>query len=378
MAVANAASYVFILLLSRAFGPADFGGYSALSTYGLILSVPAGAFQVVVARHVAAADRTSDGVRTAFWAGLALAGATVAISPVLTDVFRLESNWSTVWLGLTLIPMTLTGAYQGILLGTERLGGLSTLYLVTAGGRLLVGSLGALLGLSVVNVFFALFVAAVATAVVGARLCGRRPRAERHDDRALGWEMLGAIVSLGAFVTLTNTDVVLARAYLDDHDSGGYALAATFGRAVCWLTQFAALLIVPRLQHSKARNAIVKGNIAILALGAVGLAIMALDAELWITVAGGSDYVEFASLATACVALGVLWALVQLWLFIEMGQNRRTLGIITWCVLLGQVVAISTRFHESPLQIVAVNAVGATTIIGLGLLRSLRLDRTRT
>lgn len=377
MAVANAVSYVFVLLLSRAFGPADFGGYSALSTYGLILSVPAGAFQVVVARHVAARDHRTDGVRLALWFGIALSGLTVALSPVLTDVFRLESIWSTLWLGLTLVPMTLTGACQGILLGTQRIGALSSLYLVTAAGRLLVGVCAALMGWSVVTVFFSLFLATVGTAVYGAVLCRNHLRTSHAQNRQLTVEMFGAIVSLGAFIALTNSDVVLARAYLDDHDSGGYALAATFGRAVCWLTQFAALLVVPRLQGTRSRAYIIQGNGAILVLGSIGLIIMAIHPEFWMRLAGGAEYVEFATLATACVALGVAWALVQLWLFIEMGRNLKTLGLITWVVLVGQVVAISLFFHESAFQIVAVNAVGALTIVAIGLARAVLLNRSR-
>ena len=71
MALANVLSYVFVLVLSRALGPADFGGFSALSAYGIVLSVPAGALQVIVARHVAGAPPRAAPKRTAISAMMA-------------------------------------------------------------------------------------------------------------------------------------------------------------------------------------------------------------------------------------------------------------------------------------------------------------------
>ena len=53
MAGASALGYVFVVIISRALGPADYGGFSAFNSIGLVLAIPAGAFQVVYARRVA-------------------------------------------------------------------------------------------------------------------------------------------------------------------------------------------------------------------------------------------------------------------------------------------------------------------------------------
>ncbi len=372
MAFANVLSYVFILVLSRAFGPADFGGFSALSSYGIVLSVPAGALQVIVARHIAGAPPNSRGLRTSIVVGTTLAGATILAAPLLTSAFRLDSYWSAIWLGLTLVPMTVVGAFQGILLGRNRLAGLSALYIATAVGRVTAGLGGALAGLSVAQVFALLLLVSVGVAVLGAYLC--RDDLTLRDDRRLAAELVRASISLGAFIALTNVDATLARVFLDDHESGGYALAATFGRGIGWGTQFVALLLVPRMQGPDAAGAFRRANGLILALGLLAVAVVAVAPSFWISLVGGSEYAEFGPLTVACAGLGVLWALVQLALFAEMGLDSPWLGRLTWIVLAVQSALIALWFHDTPYELVAVCAAGAVVIVVSSLVRSRRLQ----
>lgn len=371
MAVANVLSYGVVLVLSRALGPADFGGFAALSAYGIILAVPAGALQVIVARHVAAGSQQVPGVLTACWVGGCLAAVTVVAAPLLTDVFRLANAWPVVWLALTLPPMTFTGAVLGILLGSSRLAALSGLYLATAGGRVAAAMLAAALGLEVAEVFALFCAVAVAVALVGAWSC-RADLARRAREAGLTSELVTATVSLAAFIALTNVDVVLARAFLTDHESGGYALASTFGRAIGWGTQFIALLVVPQMQGPQAARALRRGYALVLVLGLTAVAAVALAPQWWVRTVGGDQYAQFAGLAVACSALGVLWALVQLSLFAEMGRNRPWLGRLTWAGVLLQSGLIAAWWHESPLQIVAVCAVTAGGLVLAGLIGTWR------
>ncbi|NLC97886.1 MAG: hypothetical protein GX678_02255 [Actinomycetales bacterium] len=373
MALANALSYAFILILSRAFGPADFGAYSVLSSYGIVLSVPAGAFQVIVARHVSSGDSRISGLRLSLLIGTALAGVSIVASPLLREVFHLESSWSVVWLALTLIPMTLTGAFQGVLLGQERLVALSGLYISTAVGRLVAGFAAAAVGLNVAEVFALLFFVATLVAIQGAIVC--RDHLVDASSGSLWNDLVRATTALGAFIALTNADVILARVFLTEVNSGGYALAATFGRAVGWGTQFIALLMVPRMQAVGRTKTLLNAHALIFVLGVACIAAIAIAPSWWMVLVGGDEYAQFASLAVACVALGVLWALVQLNLFAEMGLDGVVLSRTTWIVIAAQAVAVTFWFHETAMQIVAVSAVGAAVIVCVGLVRLRSLDR---
>ena len=71
-------------------------------------------------------------VTAAAGTGIALTGLTCLLAAPIGDIFHLDGVAATVAMSLMLLPMTLTGAFQGMLLGAERLGRLSALYVLTA------------------------------------------------------------------------------------------------------------------------------------------------------------------------------------------------------------------------------------------------------
>lgn len=378
MGLSNLIGYLMVLVLTRSLGPEDFGGYTALSTYGVLLAIPAGAFQVVIARRISARDETgrTSGVRLALVLGLVAFAVTAALSPVLATTFHVDSAWSAVALGAMLPPMMLTGCFQGILLGRHRMGRLSSLYMTNAVTRLLAAVVAAWLDFSVLQVFLAMLAAGVVTSAVGAQLCADDVRALPGTADGLAGEMIRSNSTLAAFVALTNVDVLLARHFLTQHESGGYALASTFGRALYWGTQFIALIIVPRMHGANASRTLLRAGALVVLIGGLGVGVIALSPEFWITAAGGAEFTSYGHLALICVVLGIAWALAQVWLFSDMGRDDGSLGVVTWVVVAAQCAVVAVWAHESPGQIVAVCLAGALVIALVGLARVLR-DRRR-
>lgn len=372
MGMANALGYVVVMLLSRPLGPAEFGGYTALSTYGVLLAIPAGVFQVVVARRLAGDDpeQPTSALRPAVFIGLTGCVFTALISPALAHWFHLPSSLTAVLLGGMVLPMMLTGCFQGILLGRGRLRALSALYLVNGATRVVAAAVSAVLGANVTGVFAAMLVAAAATTGFGAWLC-RTDLAILPRTARLAGELVRSNSTLAAYFGLTNVDMLLARHFLSPHESGGYALASTFARAICWGTQFVALIIVPRMQGSRPTRTLLRASGIVAAIGAAGLGVVAISPRTWITVAGGADYAQFGQLALWCVVLGIVWALAQVWLFSEMGGNGGPLGLLTWAVIAAEIAAIAGHWHQSPTQIVAVCMTGALIVAVAGLIRVL-------
>jgi len=370
MGMANALGYAVVMLLSRPLGPGEFGGYTALSTYGVLLAIPAGVFQVVVARRLSGEDpeEPTSALRPALTVGGGCFAITAVISPALAHWFRLPSFWAAVLLGGMLVPMMLTGCFQGVLLGRGRLRALGLLYLANALTRVLAAAVCAVAGADVTGVFAAMLIAGAVTALFGAWLCRTDLRLLPRSAR-LARELVRSNSTLAAYVALTNVDMLLARHFLTAHESGGYALASTFARAICWGTQFVALIIVPRMQGTRPTRTLLRASGVVAAIGVVGFAVVALSPRTWITMAGGSDYGEFGQLALFCVLLGIAWALAQVWLFSEMGSNAGFLGTLTWAVIVAEVVAIATVWHHTPAQIVWVCLVGALVVAGAGLVR---------
>nr|WP_279672362.1 oligosaccharide flippase family protein [Flexivirga meconopsidis] len=384
MGMSNVLGYLVVMLLSRPLGPAEFGGYTALSTYGVLLSIPAGVFQVVVARRLSghdgragAASAATSGIGPALLVGAGCFVVTAAISPLLSRLFHLPSPVAPVLLGAMLVPMMVTGCFQGMLLGRHRLRALSALYLVTAITRVAAAIVCAASGFGVTQVFAAMLTAGVVSALFGAWLCRVDLRSLPRTGHDLAAEMIRSNSTLAAYIALTNVDVLFARHFLSPHDSGGYALASTFGRAVCWGTQFVALLVVPRMQRHGATRALLRASAVVFGIGVVGLGVVAISPTGWITIAGGADYREFGGLALLCVLLGIAWAVAQVWLFSEMSTNTGALGALTWAVIVAECVALALWWHDSPAQIAIVCLIGALVIALGGLLRVTLQHRTR-
>lgn len=371
MGVGNALSYVFVLVLIHALGPADFGAYSALITFGIVLAIPAGAFQVIVARRwVDDATRTS-GVRAATVVGLVLTALTCVASPLLANLIHLDGISAIVAMSLMLVPMTLTGAFQGMLLGSGALVRLSVLYVLTAAARLAGAFICLALDANVTQVFVAMALAAWLTAAYGWWACRQLIATSRQHSPSLLVEMVRSNSTLAAFTALTNVDVVLVRHFLDEHTSGGYGLASTFGRAMCWGTQFIALLVVPRLAR-QGTSMIWRAAALVVGIGAVAGAVVAIDADALVRLIGGHDFDGFGSLVLACLALGTLWALAQLWLFSQMAHNDTTLGYVAWTAVIVELIGGWFFWHDSALQIVVLAAACAALVVAVGALRTRR------
>lgn len=387
MGLGNLLSYVFVLILTRALGPAGFGAYSALITLGIVLVIPAGALQVVIARRWAHPSLRSSGLGLAVRVGIALSVATMLASPGVDALFHLGGFEPTIAMAFMLLPMTLTGAYQGVLLGSGAIARLAALYVVTAATRV-AGALGcAAAGANVTEVFVVMALTAWCAAAFGLWASRDALVGVGAGSDGLAREMWRSNSTLAAFTALTNVDVVLVRHFLAPETSGAYGLASTFARAMCWGTQFLALLIVPRLAassasaspaHPGANTGATNGTRAlwraagfVVALGVTGCVVGSLlDADAVIASVGGHAFDGNGSLVIACLALGTAWALAQLWLFSQMAGDDTRLGMLTWVMVAVELVAGWLWWHDSVWQVVTLAAVCAGVVVVAGAWRS--------
>lgn len=379
MGLANVMGYVFVALVSATLGPADFGGFSALNTYGVLLAMPAGAFQVVVARRQTRAHRTGDrqvtGLTTSAIVGVVLALATIASAPLLSDLLRLDTAWSVVWMALMLTPMTVTGALQGVLLGREAYGRLAVVYLVTAGTRMLAAVAAVGWGFAVAEVFAATFVAAAVTLLVALTLSRRKLVPGSRAPRALEVldDLVRSNIALGGLMAMSSLDVVLARTVLSDHASGSYALAALFGKVVFWGTQFVALTVVPSVADAggsgQVRTTLHRSALAVLAMGAVVALGCALVPEPLVALSGGRAYSDAEPLLVWTALTGTLWAVVQVWLFAGMSRGDHVMTIMVWAAAGVQSALVLLWFNDSPYEVIATVGGTAALVALVGLLR---------
>jgi O-antigen/teichoic acid export membrane protein len=383
---ANVLGYAFAIVLSRSLGPAQYGALASLLAVGLIGSIPGIALQLVVARSSSrdpesAQAEASRWIRLSVAVGLVLLICTCVLTPVAESYLALPDATPVLCLGLVLLTSTVTGAFQGRLLGEERHGRLSATYIAVAGLRFASGCLAAAAGWSISGAIAGAAVAGLIACVVAAVLAGVPPVvAAGPSYRTLVRDLVTASSSTAAILVLSNVDVVLARHYLPSAASGHYAVGSLFTKGAFWGPHFLAVLAYPRLARSTDRRAALRLALLLtVAIAALAVLISLLAGRFLVSSSVGADYTDIASLAPVFAALGAAMALLQLTIYAGLARGRRVTEVLVWIGIATEIVAVTTRLHGSPGQIVTtclviagVVTVASVTVelIGEPLLRS--------
>lgn len=381
---ANLLGYAFSVVLSRSLGPEQYGALAALLALGLVGSVPAVAMQLLVAREVARDDREGPAwLRLGAFAGVALLVLTWLVAPVVAGFLGLASVGGVLWLGVALLPTTVAGAAQGLLLGRRRIGALALSYLLMAGLRLVGGSVAAVAGTGVPGAL-ALAAGGTLLACVAIVLLAE-PGGLRSGWAAIGGPadrgrvtaLLTVASSTAAILVLTNVDVILSRHYLTGRQSGHYGVAALFTKAAFWGPHFLAVFAFPYLsRHASRRGSMLVGLGLTGLIGAVVVGGSALAGGWVVSATVGDAYASSGALAPRFAVLGVLMAVLQFLLYAGLARRRRQVEVVVWAGIVVEVLAVATFWHGSMAQVVgAATAVCAVLVVVTGVVE-LRAEST--
>jgi len=336
LGIAQVMSYAVSVIAARTLGPDGFGVLAALLGILLIGSVLAMGIQAVAARRlVSLADAERSGaarsmLRDGLLGGVAVAAATIVVSPLLVWLLRLDGWLSILLAALTFIPLTWAGAQYGVAQGRESYRRLAAVYAIVGLGRGIGGVVGAVAFASVVGTMAGL---AVGTAV-GA-LCGRvivsplaqAPRARLdHFTR----ESAHATHALLALFVLTNVDVLLARALLTADEAGLYGVGAVIAKVAFWLPQFVGVVAFPRFADARRSRATVISLAAVAAIGALVVVVTAVAPGLVVAFVGGAAYTALVPLAWMFAAIGAMFALAQALLLTRLAVDDRRAVFAVW------------------------------------------------
>jgi O-antigen/teichoic acid export membrane protein len=269
--VANATNYTSNLVFSRQLGTVGFGELTSLLALALVLAVPLGAAQTIVAERVALAHAAGDTARVAFLARHALghvltlgtvAGVLyLACIPLIVNVLDIREPGPVIALAPFVVLNFVSTVANGVLQGTGRFTALGWLVFAAAASRLAFGLpwavAGGGAGGAIAGQSLGLFIVMV---VVGWRF--RSSWAPRGTSAAaLGMRRridMRTFTASGAFIgfaVLSNFDVVLSRLYLDGDAAGVYAALSTIGKLIIFLPIAISVLMVPRAVTAHAADA---------------------------------------------------------------------------------------------------------------------------
>ena len=372
--VGHVGNYLFYVIAARLLGAESFSEVSALIAYALILFLPFNGVQVAAARDVARAQATAGPAavagflrgltRWSLLSGSALAVALLALSPVLTS-----------WLGLSSLSLPLVaslwvvlGVWQVIALGAVQ--GMQRFGLLAV---VLAGPLGALrtaflpLTVLLAGLGGALWAMVVATLVGLAIMAPTLRRSMSPRAPAARFRPGTSMLSLLAFASLTNVDVLVAKATLAAGEAGAYSAAALMGKIALYAPSALAMVLLPKAAAALAQGRPIE-RIATVTFAVTVAAGLAVTASFALIPAGllsatfGPDFAASAHLLAPMAVIMTAAAVLYVHLNLMVARGKTAL---VWIVNLAAVghLGLLAVWHESPRDIVAATAVAVCGVL---------------
>ena len=374
--VANVLNYASNLAFSRILEPSGFGELTALLALAVVLAVPLGAAQTVVAERIAVAHANGDEERVRYLVRHALGhvaalGAVVgviyiALIPVTQEVLGIRQPGPVIALAPFVVANFAGVVALGALQGTERFAAFGWVVLAAAASRLLFGVPWALGGGGAGGAIAGQAIGLIAVLGVVAwssrkwllrRGTGAATRGLKRMPDLAGLAATGAYVG---FAVLANLDLVLARIWLDSHDAGLYAALSTVGKVAIFLPTALAMLMVPsaaRARMAGGGSEVLRRTARLAALAAALVVIpsiiapgLLLDVMFGGGYSGARDGVLPAAIAGAALAL-----LYVVCTYSVTVRDSRWIALLAGGVTL-QVTLIAL-FHDSPEQVARMQAL---------------------
>lgn len=373
MGIMNIATYGYTVAAAHIIGPEAFGAFSALMGVLLVVNVLSLGLQATGARrisadpdNVATIERVVLGVSYRSAAVLALV--CLALSPVFNTVLRLESLPTAMLVSLAVAPLTLMGGQAGVLQGERRWEPLALVYLAQGVGRVAVGigfmavwptEFAAVLGVAL-GAWLPVLVGAVAL---------RTPRHDTPPDTGSAVDLLrevgGSSQALLAFFALSNVDILIARAVLDNDLAGLYAGGLILVKAILFLPQFVVVIAFPSMATRGAtRGTLLKSLAVAMALGLCGLVGTLVLPDLALVFVGGSDFAAIKDRLWVFAIVGTVLAMIQLLLYAALARQQWRAVIMIWTTLIA-VLALSPTVDSVTSLVTLVCLLDGALLVGL-------------
>lgn len=368
--IGNGAAYLLSMIAARVLTPAEFGALGALLGLLVIISTVGIATQALTARRVAVAtdDRErveGEAIRLAVMVGMAIIVAGIIVAWPLGQLFSIPVV--AVATGIASIAFVVFGsAALGIAQGREQHAQLSWAFVANGGGRALGGILGVVVLDSVTGVGIGILLgcalgAAVAYWIICPGTWGR------VLSSGVTGEFAHVLHALFVLFTLTNVDVLLARIFLTEDQSGEYSVGVLLAKIAFFLPNAIVIVLFPKMTSANSRRAV---YVATGLTAVVGLLITSFSfffGDFVIRFLGGTQYPDLGSEAWLFALEGSAFALVQVLLYARLATQDRSAVLTVWVALVVLVLVVSVWRHESVAQIVTtVVAVSLVlTVVGL-------------
>ena len=381
--VGNGTAYALSMFAARVLDPADFGAFGALMGVLIIVSTLSIALQTMTARRVAVAGANrseveGQAVRLATYIASAIAVVGVIAAWPLGQLLAIP--YLAMVLGLLSLSFVVLGtASLGIGQGREEHMRFSAGFIANGMGRAFVGIAFLLVFQSIEAAALGILIGCAVGALISYRIIC--PGAWAKSLSVGTYPEFGHVAhALVVLFTLTNIDVLLARVFLSEADSGEYSVGVLLAKIAFFLPNAIIIVLFPKMTSGDNRRAvfIATGLTALMGLGITLISL--LFGSLVVRVLGGAQYIDLglADSAWRFALEGSAFALVQVLLYARLAAQDRRAVVLVWAGLIVLLVLVSTWFHDSVEQIVTTVVLVSLVLTVVGLLLDRRSSITGT
>ena len=370
--VGNGAAYALSMIAARVLDPSQFGAFGALMGVLIIVSTLSIALQTVTARRVAVA--TSDrrevegqSVRLAMY---------IAVAILLIGIFAawpagelLSIPYAAMFMGLASLAFVVLGtASLGIAQGREEHLRFSAGFIANGVGRAILGIAFLIIFGSIEAAALGILIGCAVGAFISYRLICPGTWASSISTGSLP-EFGHVAHALVVLFTLTNVDVLLARVFLTEAQSGEYSVGVLLAKIAFFLPNAIIIVLVPKMTAGDNRRAVFIATGLTAMLGAFITLFSLLFGPLVVRVLGGAQYIDLGlgENAWRFALEGSAFALVQVLLYARLAAQDRRAVLLVWAALIVLVLSVSLWFHNSVEQIVTTVVVVSLVLTAVGL-----------
>jgi len=371
--VGNGAAYLLSMVAARILNQADFGALGALLGLLVILATLGISIAALAARRVATANSDRAQVeeqlmRLSIFVGAMVIVAGIVVAWPIGVIFTIPT--AAVATGIGSLGFVIIGsAAMGIAQGREEHTRLSLAFIANGGSRALGGIIGVLALASVTGVGIGVFIGCAVGAFISYRLV-RRPEWKPFGTKVgagMGVELGHVVHALMVLFTLTNVDILLARFFLTEDQSGQYAVGVLLAKIAFFLPNAIVIVLFPKMSAEASRRTVYIATGLTAVVGAVITTGAFMFGDLVVRILGGEQYLSMGSLIWLFALEGSAFALVQVLLYARLAAQDRKAVIAVWIALATLVIVVATWRNDSVTEIVTtVVAVSlALTVVGL-------------
>ncbi|MGA0208916.1 MAG: oligosaccharide flippase family protein [Candidatus Nanopelagicales bacterium] len=371
--IGNGAAYLLSMVAARILNKADFGALGALLGLLVILATLGISTQALAARRVATAIKDREKVeeqliRLSIFLAFGVIVAGVIVAWPIGMIFTIPAV--AVATGIGSLGFVIIGsAAMGIAQGREEHTRLSLAFIANGGSRAVGGIIGVVVLASVTGVGIGIFVGCAVGALI-AYLLVRRPEWKPFGTKVgagIGVELGHVVHALMVLFTLTNVDILLARFFLTEDQSGQYAVGVLLAKIAFFLPNAIVIVLFPKMSAEESRRTVYIATGLTAIVGVVITTSAFFLGDVVVRILGGQQYASMGDMIWLFALEGSAFALVQVLLYARLAAQDRTAVIAVWVALITLITIVATWRNDSVTDIVTtVVAVSlALTVVGL-------------